>query len=159
MTAWGTSGSELEVLQHVLTQSEDIEVTKNSVALSVIGHVGDVVPSFGRSKARAVSVGCRRPLQPNVCQMPILLADVVLECCGEGFAGKSRIRECLVLVPVPTHALYLAPQPKTQARRLEAPRACVVYGYQAERRIPRLRPMELFRSMSRSASDRPPHTP
>jgi hypothetical protein len=51
--------------------------------------------------------GCA--LQPKVRQMRILQAQIVFQLSMQRIAGERYIRECLTLVPRPTHASYLAP--------------------------------------------------
>ncbi len=80
-----------------------------SMALAIVGQVGDFVPPPRRSDIRVVPLSRGCLLHPNVRQMRIMHPDIAFELSKQRTAVKRYIRECLSLVPRPTHALHLAP--------------------------------------------------
>ena len=79
------------------------------MALAIVGQVGDFVPSPRRSAIGVIPLSRGCLLHPNVRQMLIMHPDIAFELSKQRTAVKRYIRECLSLVPRPTHALHLAP--------------------------------------------------
>ena len=80
-----------------------------SMALAIVGQVGDFVPPPRRSVIGVIPLSRGCLLHPNVRQMRIMHPDIAFELSKQRTAVKRYIRECLSLVPRPTHALHLAP--------------------------------------------------
>ena len=79
------------------------------MALAIVGQVGDFVPPPRRSDIGVIPLSRGCLLHPNVRQMRIMHPDIAFELSKQRTAVKRYIRECLSLVPRPTHALHLAP--------------------------------------------------
>jgi hypothetical protein len=79
------------------------------MALAIVGQVGDFVPPPRRSDIGVIPLSRGCLLHPNVRQMRIMHPDKAFELSKQRIAVKRYIRECLSLVPCPTHALHLAP--------------------------------------------------